>query len=310
MATNAGASAGHQLGQIVGNWYEQYVALPLLERVAGHLDLYCDTRFKARTCRGDKVIWTDAEGNDVDYDYVFELGGSDAIRGIPVAFFETFWRRGARHSKDKARDDSGKLLGMRDAFPTARLLGIVAGGDFTEPARELVRSRNINLFYVTKDKVVSSWADHGVVMDYADSLEEVHKRLIVDKVRHQLQQDPGLYEAIAATLFEKVGAAELKAFEDRVAGQIGATPQEYRVFVMDQQAFLFDERTTVDAFLDGPEPALDPADCVRVYAYEVVFGDGDTFARDGLTWADLRSLHHQLDQLVDHMGAVAARDLR
>lgn len=80
MAGNAGASAGHQLGQIVGNWYERYVVLPLLEAVAEQLGLYCDTRFKERTCRGDKVLWSDVEGNSVDYDYVFELGGSPTGR--------------------------------------------------------------------------------------------------------------------------------------------------------------------------------------------------------------------------------------
>jgi hypothetical protein len=137
-----GASAGHQLGQAVGDWWERYVALPLLSQIVRELSLFLDNRFIPRSGResGDKILWPDEDGNKVDYDVVMELGGTENGRGTPVAFIEVFWRRGARHSKDKSRDDSGKLMPMRDTYPTARYLGIAACGDFTMPARELIRS--------------------------------------------------------------------------------------------------------------------------------------------------------------------------
>src|SRR5579884_2302589 len=128
---NSVSSAGHRLGQLIGDWWEEVVALPLLEAVASKLGLYLDSRFKKRRCRSDKICWRDADGNNVDYDFVLELNGSTERMGVPVGFIETFWRRGARHSKDKARDDSGKLLPMRSTYPTARFLGILALGDFT-----------------------------------------------------------------------------------------------------------------------------------------------------------------------------------
>ena len=33
------ASAGHKLGQLVGDWFEQYFVLPLLEPIAKRLGL-------------------------------------------------------------------------------------------------------------------------------------------------------------------------------------------------------------------------------------------------------------------------------
>lgn len=299
------ASAGHQLGQVVGNWFEEYVALPVLEGVADHLGLFCDTRFKARTCRGDKLIWQDADGNEVDYDFVFELGGTETHRGIPVAFFETFWRRGSRHSKDKARDDSGKLLGMRDSFPTARLLGIVAAGDFTGPAQQLLHSRDIDLFYISKNKIVSAWAANGITIDYDDKSEEPIKEAIARSAKDAVDAQPGLYVDIAASLFGLVGAAERKAFEDRVAGRIGATPQHYVVYVVDRSSHQFETRGSIDGFLSSPEPPPGLAGASRSYAYEVTFGDGDAFRRDDLDWEELRDLHASLDQLVDHMEELA-----
>lgn len=71
------ASAGHKLGQLVGDWFEEYLALPLLQRVSDHLHLYLDHRFRARKSRiGEKIIWKDVEENGVDYDFVMELGGT------------------------------------------------------------------------------------------------------------------------------------------------------------------------------------------------------------------------------------------
>ena len=309
MATVEGASAGHQLGQVVGNWFEQYVALPLLESVAAQLGLYCDSRFKQRPCRTDKLIWKDADGNGVDYDFVFELDGTSSAQGIPVAFFETFWRRGSRHSKDKARDDSGKLLGMRDAYPTARLLGIVAAGDFTGPAQQLLLSRDIDLFYTSKAKIVSAWKDNAVVIDYDDKSPEQTKAEIAQAAKHALTSDPGLAQKIAETLVSKIGAADRKAFEDRVSGRIGATPQQYRLLVVDKWGHDFDTRAEITEFLQGAEPSLHGNKGERFYGYEVVFGAGDIFQRDDLDWTGVRKLHNDLERLVAHMEGLAQKAL-
>jgi len=176
--TNKNASSGHKLDQLIGNWYEEYFVLPLLKKVGRSLELFVDSRFVNRKVREGKIIWDDLDGNSVDYDYVLELGGSDNHLGIPVAFIECFWRRGTRHSKDKARDDSGKLMPMRETYPTARFLGIVSAGDFTKPARELVRSRDIDLFYVPKEKIVNAFDSCGLIMDYPDKLPEDEKPIL------------------------------------------------------------------------------------------------------------------------------------
>lgn len=44
---------------------------------------------------------------------------------------------------------------MKDTYPTARVLGIVSAGNFTTPARELVRSRGVELFYVPKEHIIN-----------------------------------------------------------------------------------------------------------------------------------------------------------
>ncbi len=54
---NKNASSGHKLGQQIGDWYEEYFVLPLLQRVGRSLDLFVDSRFVNRKAREGKRIW-------------------------------------------------------------------------------------------------------------------------------------------------------------------------------------------------------------------------------------------------------------
>jgi hypothetical protein len=87
------ASSGHSLGQMVGDWFEEFFVLPILDQVAQALKLYLDHRFKGRDARGDRIIWPDEDNNEGAYDFVMELDGTDQQKGIPVSFFEGCWRR-------------------------------------------------------------------------------------------------------------------------------------------------------------------------------------------------------------------------
>lgn len=297
-----GASSGHRLGQLVGNWYEEHVARPVLEDVAERLDLHCESRWSTG---GEKVLWEDADGNAVDYDFVFELRHDRNARGIPVAFFETFWRRGSRHSKDKARDDAGKLVYMRDTYPTARALAIVAGGDFTRPAQDLVKSRGIELWYTSKDHVLKAWKDEGVVIDYPDKSSEAEKQQIVARVEATLVKDTELKKRVATRLFTRIGKASLEGFTSRVFSILSAAPQEFTVYTQETRPQVFATLAEITSFLSAPEPAESLGEMERSYRYEVLFGDGDVFFRDGLQWHELGTLHSELKVLIDHMAAVA-----
>lgn len=187
-----GASSGHRLGQLVGDWFQDYFVKPMLETIADKLGLYLDHRLRIRPARPSGICWKDDDGNEVDYDFVMELDGSDERLGVPVAFFECFWRRGARHSKDKARDDSGKLMPMRDTYPTSRFLGIIASGEFTGPAKEMIASRKIDLFYLPKQKVVDSFMKLDMPMDYDDKSSEGVKAQIAREFEQMLTSETKL----------------------------------------------------------------------------------------------------------------------
>lgn len=295
------SSAGHRLGQIVGDWYEQYFALPLLQKIATDLGLYLDSRFTRRSCRKDKILWRDEEGNSVDYDFVMELDGTDKKLGTPVAFFETFWRRGARHSKDKARDDSGKLLPMKSTYPTARVLSIVSAGDFTGPAREFVQSKGVELFYVPKIHIVEAWKAHGVEIDYPDKSTEQEKLKLAHDAEQVISANQNIYCDVAGTLESITGiSGMMRSFEKKITARLGATPLEYRIIVAKKSDPLsFHTHKEVDDFLK--QDIACPELPYILFSYEVVFGDGDSFQRESLTLDELKKRHSELKKLIIHM---------
>ena len=301
------SSSGHKLGQLVGDWFEEKVATYLLEQVSIELDLFLDHRFKARSCRKKKILWQDLDGNNVDYDFVLELYGEDTKQGIPLAFFETFWRRGARHSKDKARDDSGKLLPMRITYPTARILGIISAGDFTRPAQELVKSRNIDLFYIPKTCIMEAWKKSGINIDYPDNATEESKLKIVNNADMSLSERKK--HEIFNNLLSIVGETVFLSYIKRITAGIASVPIEYKITtILKDKGKIFTEYEEAKNYLeDSIENTLKIgySDVTRFFEYEAVFSDGNIFERDNLTSLEVLEIHRNVGEVAKYFTRIS-----
>lgn len=299
-----GASSGHRLGQLVGDWFQDFFVMPMLETIASKLGLYLDHRLRTRPARPSGICWKDDDGNEVDYDFVMELGGSDEKLGVPVAFFECFWRRGARHSKDKARDDSGKLMPMRDTYPTSRFLGIIASGEFTGPAREMIASRKIDLFYLPKQKIIDCFMKMDMPMDYDDKSSEGFKAQIAREFELRLTTEAKV--KAAANLTTLMSKAVVDGYLSRVRGSLSALPQEIRISgERRSQPKIFDDVKSASNFLQGDVLSFDYGAAADRYCYEITYSDGFEFGRQDLTLATIRELHREISLLDTHMRTIA-----
>jgi hypothetical protein len=307
MATRNGAngglsSAGHRLGQIIGDWWETKVLLPTLQSLATDLDLFLDNRRIQRTCRGGKLNWQDEDGNAVDYDFVLELDGSPSQKGLPVAFFECFWRSGARHSKDKARDDTNKLLPMRQTYATARFLAIAACGEFTEPARDYVLSRSVELLFVPKQNIVAAFAASGLTIDYDDALAESKKKALVAQLESKFVGK--LEDAVKENLIKHIGTTTLSSFKSTVRGALTASPQTIKITALklsEPSVFLSIQEAT--DFLSAP--SFDFSGSGENYRYDVLYSDGTQFSRSLNSIQEVRDVHSSLCRLVNHMNRIS-----
>lgn len=294
------ASAGHKLGQIVGDWWEEHVVLTLLNEVGSDLDLFIDNRFVERTCRDKKIVWPDYDDNNVDYDYAIELGGTKETKGMPVGFVECFWRRGARHSKDKARDDTNKLLPMRETYPTARMLAIAACGEFTEPARDYVRSRGVELFFVAKSNIIQAFKAEGFTIDYADNLPEQDKLNLVNALEANLTKDAK--KRVYKRLLEKGGQQTFNSFKSKISGALSSMPQEIKIRVVNKSSpMIFYSTDSVEDFLGNNDLNNDVEFIDREFEYTVVYSDGTEFNIAVNSVTALLQTHKKIMRLEKHM---------
>jgi hypothetical protein len=100
---------------------------------------------------------------------------------------------------------------MRNTYPTARFLGILALGDFTAPAKQYVSGRDIKLFYVPKEKAVSAFKSNKFTIDYPDKLTEPDKLKLVEAFEKGFTEEAKT--AVAQTLREGVGLASFIAYQ-------------------------------------------------------------------------------------------------
>lgn len=139
---------------------------PRLEAFAKAKNYYLDWQ-KDRPARpGKKVSWQDKYGNKHDLDFVIEVGGTETVRGVPVAFIEAAWRRYTKHSKNKAQEIQGALLPIIELHHlSAPFYGAVLAGEFTKPALEQLRNNKFSVLYIPYQDVVAAFA--GVGFDIA-----------------------------------------------------------------------------------------------------------------------------------------------
>ena len=297
------SSGGHKIGQIIGDWFEQYVVFRLLAGVAQALGL--DLRSRFTEGQTSKIIWKDIDGNEVDYDFVFVLPGTET----PVAFYESFWRSGGRHSKDKARDDSTKLRPMMDTYATARALGIIAAGELTGPAADFIRSfGTISLFHVPKADIVAAWGKEGLAIEYPDHSSEAEKIKVLAPLAEAVT-DSQLMKKIADNLFAILGRARMQSLKASIVAKLDSLPNSVSITIQelsDPMVFA-DFRAAAKAIINQPPPEFPGGVGRRLYGYKVRFTNGDEFERTDLTWEELQDLHSRLQSLVDHVEALVKR---
>jgi hypothetical protein len=190
---------------------------------------------------------------------------------------------------------------MRETYPTARFLGIVSAGDFTRPARELVLNREIELFYIPKEKIVKAFEENDLIMDYPDRADEEYKSQIATTFEAnftaQKKQD------VVISLIELMGRATITSYTDRVRSKLSALPQEIRFILRhDSHPIIFASLIAATKFLQTPNFVMDNPK--ESFLYQITYSDGSEFERTAVSIDELRELHEQIAILAEHMNSL------
>lgn len=165
-------SASHQLGELIGNFFEDTFKTPMKQLVRKN-KLFLDTIGPRGTRKGTKITWEDVNGSKHDLDYVVEKGGSNKKIGNPVAFIELAWRRYTKHSKNKAQEIAGAVNPIAEKYKhLCPFKGAMLAGEFTQNSLDQLRNDGFSVFYVPMAKVVECFADFGIDISYDEDTPE------------------------------------------------------------------------------------------------------------------------------------------
>lgn len=135
-------------------------------------------RGKAR--EGSKVTWSDIYDCEHDLDFVIEKDGSADVRGRPLAFIETAWRRYTKHSKNKVQEIQGAILPTAEKnWKDRPFLGVVLVGIFTSTAIEQMKKSGFEVLYVHRSVIIEAFRSVGIAIDFDEDTPDKHFRAAV-----------------------------------------------------------------------------------------------------------------------------------
>jgi hypothetical protein len=222
------ASPGHKLGQIVGVLLEQLLGEPL-KQFAAQYHLYCDCKgIRPGVRLGRKVTWIDSRGNRHDLDYVLEKGGSPELRGDPVAFIESAWRRYTKHSRNKPGELEGALLPLRESFTTVRFLGVVLAGEWSEGGLQQLRSAGIEVLHIPFRTIVNVFHAQGIRLDYPEKAT-IQEKAALNRILERLTK--GELGTVSAAMWNAI-EPDYRRFETKMANAIMEVPLRVRIITL------------------------------------------------------------------------------
>ena len=263
-------SPAHKLGQIIGDELEAVVRAPL-QQLADEFGLYLDHTHPRPARDGKrKVRWTDSYGNTHDLDYVLEEAGSEETLGRPRAFIESAWRRYTKHTRSKTQEIQGAVLPLAQKYAECGpFLGAILAGDFTEGAREQLRSHGFRVAYIPYGTIVQAFSNAGVDLSFDEDTPVVDLRRTVRAIER-------LPQAIRSRIQEQlcvVCAAELQPFFDSLRTYLDRRIIRITMLALSGTAVQFKDVGSAISFVEDYDESTPPKAFDR-YELNVHYSNG------------------------------------
>ncbi len=176
-------SPSHRFGQIIGDLLEE-IMTPQFQSFCDERGLYLDkkgTRGEARG--GKKVSWIDKYGNNHDLDFVIEKGGSESVRGRPLAFIEAAWRRYTKHSRNKAQEIQGAILPIAEKYDWDKpFLGVILAGVFTSGSLTQMKTSGFEVALFPYESIIAAFAAVGINAEFDEETPDAIFQNTIDQI--------------------------------------------------------------------------------------------------------------------------------
>lgn len=176
-------SPSHRFGQIIGDLLEE-IMTPQFQSFCDIRGLYLDKKGVRGSARsGKKVAWIDKYGNSHDLDFVIEKGGSESVRGRPLAFIEAAWRRYTKHSRNKAQEIQGAILPIAEKYDWDKpFLGVILAGVFTSGSLNQMRTSGFEVALFPYESIVATFASVGIPAAFDENTPDATFQTTIDRI--------------------------------------------------------------------------------------------------------------------------------
>jgi len=255
---------------MIGDVLEMAVE-PVLSDLAKKHGLYLDKKGPRPAREGNKVSWTDLNGNKHDLDFVLERGGTATKRGTPVAFIETAWRRYTKHSRNKAQEIQGAILPLCETHNRhCPFKGAVLAGVFTNGALNQLKSLGFAVAYFPYETVLRAFSAVGVD---ASSDEQTPDAEFVEKVRLWGALRSSQRAKVSRHL-AKINCKEIQTFTAALLKGTMRTVKTVRIMPLHGEAVEWSNITDAVTFIRTYKEEGRPLPFAR-YEIQVIYMNGD-----------------------------------
>jgi len=261
---------GHKFGQIIGDVLEMAVS-PILRDFAARYGFYLDMKGPRPAREGNKVTWTDLNGNKHDLDFVLERDGTATKRGIPVAFIETAWRRYTKHSRNKAQEIQGAITPLFETYKRYHpFTGAVLVGVFTRGALTQLKSLRFAVAYFPYEMVIKAFSIVGIDASFN---EQTPDRVFAEKLRRWDALKPADKARISRKHI-RLNAREIDAFIETLRTVMMRTVKTVRILPLHGHAVEWPNIEDAITFIQCYKEDRPSSPIVR-YEVQVLYVNGD-----------------------------------
>lgn len=166
-------SASHQVGEKIGDFFEEIIIEFLGAALAEKENYYLDYKHPRPARNNDKILkGVDSEGNEHRLDIVVELNGSEDVFGKPKAYIETAWRRYTKHSKNKVQEISGAILPLvKTHAENMPFYAAILAGEFTKNSLDQLKSEGFFVLHFTYDEIAAVYEEEGVSIQWGEKTD-------------------------------------------------------------------------------------------------------------------------------------------
>jgi hypothetical protein len=271
------SSPSHRFGQIVGELLEEIMA-PQFQAFCDGRGLFLDKKGTRGAARGGtKVAWLDKYGNSHDLDFVIEKGGTEDVRGRPIAFIEAAWRRYTKHSRNKAQEIQGAVLPIAEKHEWDQpFLGAILAGVFTQGSLDQMRSSGFKVALFPYESIVAAFLFVGIDAAFDEATPDSAFQRTIDAIEALA---PKRWDALKKHLTDANSGrlqaffAEFEAKLDRQIEQIVLTP-------LHGHRNEFDSIADAVEFVDRYQASAQSLGGFKKYEIVVKYSNGDKIEAD------------------------------